>query len=62
MEAIRKRIIIDLPESFKSKNAEIIILPLEKTAATTCEPALLGEASLGKDWNKTEEDKAWKNL
>ena len=34
----------------------------EKPAARVSETALLSEASLGEDWNRTEEDEAWSHL
>lgn len=69
MKAIRQikkitdhKIIIDLPKSFKSKEVEIIVLPLEDNKVAVVETMLLSEPSLGKDWNKAEEEDAWKNL
>lgn len=70
MEAIRgikeitnHKITINLPKSFSGKKVEVIILPLkEENKMAICEPAFLSEASLAKDWNKKEEDNAWKNL
>lgn len=34
----------------------------EKPAARVSETALLSEAALGEDWNRTEEDEAWSHL
>lgn len=34
----------------------------EKPAARVSETALLSEATLGEDWNRTEEDEAWSHL
>lgn len=69
MEAIREikeitnhKITINLPKSFSGKKVEVIILPLKESKAAISEPAFLSEASLAKDWNKTEENIAWKNL
>lgn len=69
MEAIREikkiidhKVTINLPKSFKSDEVEVIVLPLRKNKTAISEPMLLSEASLAKDWNKTEEDLAWKNL
>lgn len=38
-----------------------IVTVLEESAIVPCEPALLSEASLGQDWNRLEEDEAWKH-
>jgi len=34
----------------------------EKPTAHAAETALLSEATLGEDWNRTEEDEAWSHL
>ena len=34
----------------------------EKPAARASETALLSEAALGEDWNRSEEDEAWAHL
>jgi len=34
----------------------------EKPAGRVSETALLSEATLGEDWNRTEEDEAWSHL
>jgi len=48
-----------------SRRALVTILdepPAEMEAATTGEPALLSESALAKDWNRSEEDRAWAHL
>lgn len=49
---------VELPAG---KNALITILDRDD-AATGNETAYLSEASLGKDWNRVEEDRAWSGL
>ena len=53
------KIVITLPRSFQGKEVEVIVLPFKPKVAETM---LLSEASLAKDWNNTEENKAWENL
>ena len=71
MEAIReikkvsgRRVTVDLPISFKNTAVEIIILPLGRKSKKTedIEPLFLSESALKKDWNRPQEDRAWKNL
>jgi hypothetical protein len=69
MEAIREvkkiidhKVIVDLPESFRGKEVEVIILPINQSQSSVGETMLLSEASLRKDWDLSEEDKAWKFL
>jgi hypothetical protein len=69
MEAIREvkkiidhKIVVDLPKSFKGKEVEVIILPLNHSKPAINETMLLSEAVLRKDWDLAEEDKAWKLL
>ncbi len=48
-----------------SRRALVMILdepPSEDAGALVGEAALLSEASLAQDWNRTEEDEAWSHL
>lgn len=44
-----------------SKRALVTILD-EEPVSTLCETALLSEAALAEDWNRPEEDEAWRHL
>jgi len=39
-----------------------IVTILDDGSDDVCETALLSEESLGKDWNRDEEDEAWSHL
>jgi hypothetical protein len=72
MQAIREikrvsgqKITIALPKSFSGTEVEIIILPAKPKrplATDKIEALLLSESALKKDWNRREEEEAWKNL
>ena len=51
-----------LPESLLKEVWNFAQFLKEKTVLTKSETAVLSESSLGKDWLKTEEDEAWRNL
>lgn len=44
------------------KKGEIRIIPVKIKKNRTNDTVLLSEKSLGTDWNRAEEDEAWKNL
>ena len=46
----------------KVKKGEIRIVPVSLKKHSTEDILLLSEKTLGADWNKPEEDKAWTNL
>ena len=46
----------------KVKRGEIRIVPASVKKSSSEDILLLSEKTLGADWNRPEEDKAWKNL
>jgi len=51
---------LDNEVELEVKKGEIKIIPLKKKVAS--DTMLLAEKSLDTDWNKPEEDEAWKSL
>ena len=45
-----------------SKRVLVVFLDDSKSDIEACETALLSEAALAEDWNRPEEDQAWKHL
>lgn len=48
---------VELPRSRR-----VLVTILEDEYAGASETALLSEAALGEDWNREEEEKAWRHL
>jgi len=72
MEAIREikkvrgdQVTVDLPVRFRNVEVEIIVLPVKAKQEKTngkLEALMTSESALRKDWNLSQEDKAWQNL
>ena len=50
------------PIRLTSSHAALVTILENKTVASTAESALLSEAALGRDWNRSEEDLVWSHL
>ena len=53
---------LDNEVELEVKKGEIRIVPAKIKKNTVNNTSLLSEKSLGTDWNRPEEDKAWKSL
>jgi antitoxin component of MazEF toxin-antitoxin module len=53
---------LDNEVELEVKKGEIRIVPAKIRKAKLNDTLLLSEKSLGTDWNRPEEDEAWKNL
>ncbi|MDY6913339.1 MAG: DUF2281 domain-containing protein [Planctomycetota bacterium] len=60
-EAILKEV-QGIPETFLTELFDFIQFLKMKAAEEKFNTTLMSESSLGKDWNRPEEDEAWKNL
>ncbi len=50
------------PEPFLSEVLDFVCFLKEKNRREKLNTAVVSESSLGKDWLKTEEEEAWKDL
>ncbi len=50
------------PINLSTARRALVTILEEKPNMSIAETALLSEASLAQDWNKTEEDEAWSHL
>jgi len=57
-----RRLTIDVPREITTGKAVITFTPIIQTLPKIPETMLLSEASLAKDWDTPEEDKAWAGL
>ena len=53
---------LDNEVELEVKKGEIRIVPAKLKKNKVSDTLLLSEKSLGSDWNRPEEDEAWKNL
>ena len=53
---------VRLPKKMKLRAARRAILTILDEPAPVAETALLSEAALAEDWNRPEEDEAWRDL
>ena len=54
--------VIDLPEQYRDWNGKQVRVILLDDSPAPGETALLSEDALAEDWNREEEDEAWRHL